>query len=93
MNIGVDTAENELRINPIRVRVITRNVKRSYVVNNYAYGLLSAGLEKRQEGWCATGLCDCTEHPAWNAADYVCSNSKLERIFSNFIYSVTSSKF
>ena len=30
---------------------------------------LPAGLEKRQEGWCTTGLCDCTLHPAFNAAE------------------------
>ena len=30
---------------------------------------LPAGLQKRQEGWCSTGLFDCTAHPAWNPAE------------------------
>ena len=41
--IGVDTAENELLVNPNRVRVFTHNVTRNYAFQNYAYGRLSHG--------------------------------------------------
>ena len=67
--IGVDTAENELRVNPNRVRVITRNSTRNYASKiNYAYCALSGPRRDDREEDRGQGRAE-RRHPVYERGD------------------------